>query len=98
MVGVIGYDATGDCALAHGEDAMRTIVLAAAACVALGFADIPAHADGAWCSRDALGCTNCGFQTHAQCMANVSGMGGSCERNPNRVASSDARGRKPRSN
>jgi hypothetical protein len=77
---------------------MRTIVLVAAACVALGFADIPAHADGAWCSRDALGCTNCGFQTHAQCMANVSGVGGSCERNPNRVASSDARGRKPRTN
>jgi hypothetical protein len=77
---------------------MRTIVLAAAACAVLVFADIPAHADGAWCSRDALGCTNCGFQTHAQCMATVSGMGGSCERNPNRVASSDARGRKPRSN
>jgi hypothetical protein len=28
----------------------------------------------------------------------VSGMGGSCERNPNRVASSDARGRKQRTN
>jgi hypothetical protein len=28
----------------------------------------------------------------------VSGMGGSCERNLNRVASSEARGRKQRSN
>ena len=55
---------------------MRMILLAAAACVALAFAHTAARADGAWCARDALGCTNCGFHTHAQCMANVSGMGG----------------------
>jgi hypothetical protein len=77
---------------------MRTILVAAAACFAFAFANAPARADGAWCARDALGCTNCGFHTHAQCMANVSGMGGSCERNLNRMASSDVRGRKQRNN
>jgi len=77
---------------------MRVIVLAAAACVAFAFADTQARADGAWCARDSLGCTNCGFHTFAQCQANVSGTGGSCERNPNRVASADARGRKQRNN
>ena len=77
---------------------MRMILLAAAACVAIAFANTAARADGAWCARDSLGCTNCGFHTHAQCMANVSGMGGSCERNLNRVASSEVRGRKPRNN
>ena len=82
----------------NGRFAMRVIVLAAAACVAFAFASTQGRADGAWCARDSLGCTNCGFHTFAQCQANVSGMGGSCERNPNRVASSDARGRKQRNN
>ena len=77
---------------------MRVIVLAAAACVAFAFANTQARADGAWCTRDSLGCTNCGFHTFAQCQANVSGMGGSCERNPARVAASDVRGRKQRNN
>ena len=82
----------------NGRYAMRVIMLAAAACVAFAFANTQARADGAWCARDSLGCTNCGFHTFAQCQANVSGMGGSCERNPNRVASADARGRKQRNN
>jgi len=82
----------------NGRYAMRVIVLAAAACVAFAFANTQARADGAWCAVDALGCTNCGFHTHAQCLANVSGTGGSCARNPSHVASSDARGRKQRNN
>jgi len=82
----------------NGRYAMRVIVLAAAACVAFAFANTQARADGAWCTRDSLGCTNCGFHTFAQCQANVSGMGGSCERNPARVAASDVRGRKQRNN
>lgn len=83
---------------AKRRDAMRLIFLAAAACLTFAFANTHARADGAWCSRDALGCTNCGFHTYAQCQANVSGMGGSCERNLNRVASSEVRGRKQRNN
>jgi hypothetical protein len=79
-------------------DAMRVIVLAAAACIAFAFANTQARADGAWCAVDAIGCTNCGFHTHAQCLANVSGTGGSCARNPSRVTSSDARARKQRTN
>ena len=82
----------------NGRYAMRVIVLAAAACIAFAFANTQARADGAWCAVDAIGCTNCGFHTHAQCLANVSGTGGSCARNPSRVASSDARGRKQRTN
>src|SRR6476619_3462690 len=62
----------------NGRCAMRVIMLAAAACVAVAFANTQARADGAWCAVDALGCTNCGFHTHAQCLANVSGTGGSC--------------------
>jgi hypothetical protein len=73
------------------------IILAAATCAALASAHTLARADGAWCARDADGCTNCGFQTHAQCLATVAGSGGSCERNP-ALASADARARKPRSN
>ena len=35
-----------------------------------------------WCSYyDSLGGENCGFSTFQQCLANVSGIGGFCERN-----------------
>jgi hypothetical protein len=36
-----------------------------------------------WCAYydGALGGTNCGFSTYAQCMATVSGIGGVCEPN-----------------
>src|SRR5258707_13546200 len=73
--------------LMHGslakEAFMRTIFLAAAALAAMSLTSIPAHADGAWCARDALGGTNCGFYTYAQCQADISGIGGSCVLNPN---------------
>lgn len=59
---------------------MRMIVLAAAACVAL--ASTPAGAEGAWCAIDADGCSNCSYQTRAQCVASVAGSGGSCTPNP----------------
>jgi hypothetical protein len=74
------------------------IVVVAAASVALAFAHTHARADAPWCARDSDGCTNCGFQTRAQCLATVSGMGGSCERNPSYAASADSRGRKQRNN
>jgi hypothetical protein len=77
---------------------MRTIVLAADACFVLASAHVSARADGPWCARNSLGCTNCGFQTRAQCVAYLAGVGGSCDRNTAQVASADARARKPRSN
>ena len=44
---------------------MRMIVLAAAACVAVTFAQVEARAEGAWCILDSDGCTNCAFQKRA---------------------------------
>ena len=38
-----------------------------------------------WCavySQRTVGATNCGFTTLAQCLATISGVGGSCEPNP----------------
>jgi hypothetical protein len=55
------------------------------------------HAQPIWCAVDADGCSNCSFQTRAQCQATVAGSGGSCAPNP-AFASADARARKPRSN
>jgi Protein of unknown function (DUF3551) len=77
---------------------MQLIVLAAAACVALTFACSEARADGAWCILDSDGCTNCAFQTPAQCAASATGTGGSCVRNVNYSASAAGRARKQRSN
>ena len=39
-------------------------------------APMPAHAS--WCAIYHSGGTNCGFSSHAQCMASVSGAGGFC--------------------
>jgi tetratricopeptide (TPR) repeat protein len=35
-----------------------------------------------WCAEYRNGGNNCGFYTHEQCMASVSGIGGFCNRNP----------------
>jgi tetratricopeptide (TPR) repeat protein len=39
----------------------------------------PCSADAAlWCAQYSYGATNCGFSTQSQCLATVSGVGGSC--------------------
>ena len=57
-------------------------MLAALVCLAMV---TPGHAEIAypWCAVYAGGNsgTNCGFTSHAQCMASVSGIGGTCFRN-----------------
>jgi Protein of unknown function (DUF3551) len=64
---------------------MRTILLAA---VIVGAASVISTSDAKaqyypWCSfYSEEGGTNCGFTTFGQCMANVSGIGGLCRRNP----------------
>ena len=55
-------------------------IFAAAICIVQ-----PAEADGAWCADYNFhhgGATNCGFATFQQCLATVSGIGGSCGPNP----------------
>ncbi len=39
-------------------------------------------ADYPWCANDTKGSTSCSFVTLEQCMADVSGIGGFCKRNP----------------
>jgi hypothetical protein len=77
---------------------MRMLVLAGAVSAAMTLMQVEARAEGPWCARDSDGCTSCAYQTRAQCVASVSGTGGSCERNPSYSSSADARGRKTRSN
>ena len=62
---------------------MRILVLGSL--IALGglSLDAPATAkEPAWCAVYRTGGNNCGFHTHEQCMATVSGIGGFCNRNP----------------
>lgn len=61
---------------------MRTVIIVAAALAALPLTSIHARADGAWCAYYTKGATNCGFHSYAQCLADVSGIGGSCAPNP----------------
>ncbi len=71
---------------------MRAIIFTVAA---LSLTTVNARADGPWCSDYFNGNgTNCGFHTHEQCMANISGIGGSCVRNPAYRTSTDTRRRK----
>lgn len=62
---------------------MRISTLAFAAFI-FAAASTGAHAQNyPWCAVYNAGdnAYNCGFVTHAQCMATISGMGGFCERN-----------------
>jgi hypothetical protein len=56
-----------------------------AVCGALALALLvfhPAPTEAAWCARYPGGSSNCGFATHSQCMAAVSGAGGTCSPEP----------------
>jgi hypothetical protein len=59
--------------------AIRSLA-AGVALTVCSFAPLPAQA--AWCARYQTGASNCGFATHAQCLAAISGMGGSCAQDP----------------
>ena len=61
---------------------MRTIVIVAATLAALPLTSIHARAEGSWCAYYTKGATNCGFHSYAQCLADVTGIGGSCAPNP----------------
>ncbi len=41
----------------------------------------PEHIEYPWCANYYFGASNCGFSTFEQCMATLSGIGGSCEAN-----------------
>jgi hypothetical protein len=47
-------------------------------------AKAPAAKGANWCSHDTLGGVNCGFPTYQQCLKNIAGLGGSCQRNTQR--------------
>jgi len=64
---------------------MRSIVMTVITLAALSMTGTGARADGPWCAYDFRGGTNCGFHSYAQCMANISGIGGNCAPNPNYV-------------
>ena len=51
--------------------------------------------DYPWCANYTKGSTSCSFVTFAQCMADVSGIGGFCERNTTYHPAAPAR-QKPR--
>ena len=62
---------------------MRTSLLALAALVAAGSATPAAAAISyPWCARYATSGGECSFNTYEQCMATLSGIGGSCTDNP----------------
>jgi hypothetical protein len=68
-----------------GDFSMRTLLIIAA--IAGAVSVLPANEAKAqyqpWCAFYSRGGgSNCGFYTHAQCLANVSGIGGICQPNP----------------
>jgi hypothetical protein len=71
---------------------MRRIALALtalAALAALPFTTVAARADGPWCAYYyGKGGTNCGFYSFQQCQDTISGIGGTCGRNPSFYGSS----------
>jgi hypothetical protein len=72
---------------------MRRLALVAATVVALPLTSIDARANGPWCAYDNDGGTNCGFYSYAQCMADISGIGGYCGQNPSYQGNANQRRR-----
>jgi Protein of unknown function (DUF3551) len=73
---------------------MRKLTLSGAfALVLLGGATQSASA-APWCAWYDAYTYNCGFHTFEQCLATVSGAGGSCNRNVNEPAYSEPRRRR----
>jgi hypothetical protein len=65
---------------------MRIVILMSAVIVGVAAMSLPASAQNyPWCAHYAGGGggggRNCGFETRAQCMATVSGIGGFCAHN-----------------
>jgi hypothetical protein len=66
---------------------MRLLLIIVGAFAAIVSIEKPAEADNGrqWCAYYNFfrgGATNCGFSTFQQCLATVSGVGGSCGPNP----------------
>jgi Protein of unknown function (DUF3551) len=71
---------------------MRRIALVVVAVAALPLSSIDALAQYApWCAYYTFGASNCGFNSYAQCQAALSGIGGTCSRNPASPGSGDRR-------
>ena len=67
------------------EAAMRLLLFILGVFATVICIEKPAEAqDYPWCADygPAFGATNCGFATFQQCLATVSGIGGSCGPNP----------------
>jgi uncharacterized protein DUF3551 len=74
------------------EASMRWIAIVTTALAAMSLSSTGARAQYApWCAYDVRGGTNCGFYSYAQCMTNLSGIGGYCSRNPASQGSGDRR-------
>lgn len=61
---------------------MRSLIICATLVIAVFVSDARTDALANWCAVYQIGGTNCGFATHAQCMATVSGVGGLCNESP----------------
>ena len=59
---------------------MRTIALAAVVYATLSLCSNGAQA-APWCAHYSTGLNDCSFHSFQQCMAALSGVGGSCSRN-----------------
>jgi len=69
---------------------MRTRIICDAIAIAALLAIAPSSAQSAlWCAAYRNGGNNCGFYTHEQCMAAVSGVGGFCNQSPEDTRSTE---------
>jgi hypothetical protein len=60
---------------------MRVVVLMLSLLVLAGTGRRAEAQDYPWCASYSKGCTSCSFVSSAQCMADVSGLGGFCQPN-----------------
>jgi hypothetical protein len=61
--------------------AALAIVTAALSCAGAAHAGFLKPSTGRWCALTAVGLNDCSYDTFAQCMATLSGVGGVCSEN-----------------
>jgi len=61
---------------------VRALVIATVLTAATLLPQSSADARGKWCAYYYYDATNCGFYSYQQCLAAISGIGGSCKPSP----------------
>jgi hypothetical protein len=81
IVNLILNSHSGRCVAGRRLAAWMVILIAALVCATTAYAGFFTPSTGRFCARETTGLNDCSYDTYAQCMATLSGIGGVCSEN-----------------